>query len=115
MHQELILGIPLLKAKNLQIDWRQGQVDVVKSGQTIYLSCYCQIQDDKDNAECLSALYSANVFEWEVNFQVGVRILGAINLDKLNGPFGKDHTSDNTRLKGMTCLRTFGKYAKSMW
>ena len=40
MHQQLILGIPWLKQENPCINWRQGQVSVLKNGQTIFLPCH---------------------------------------------------------------------------
>ena len=62
MHQQLILGIPWLKQENPRIDWRQGQVSIIKNGEIVFLPCHRQESMDDAEVQCLQILCSAKAF-----------------------------------------------------
>ena len=68
MHQQLILGIPWLKQENPPIDWRQGQVSIIKNGETVFLPCHRQESTDDAEVQCLRAMCSAKAFQQEMKF-----------------------------------------------
>ena len=87
MHQQLILGIPWLKQENPRIDWRQGQVSILKNGQTIFLPCHRQESMDDEEVQCLRALCSAKAFQQEMKLQspAFVGILRAVKSEDKDG------------------------------
>ena len=55
MHQKLILGIPWLKQENPRIDWRQGQVNIIKNEEIIFLPSHRQECENNDEVQCLTS------------------------------------------------------------
>ena len=87
MHQQLILGIPWLKQENPRIDWRQGQVSIVKNGEIVFLPCHRQESMDDAEVQCLRALCSAKAFQQEMKLQspAFVGILRAVKSEDKDG------------------------------
>ena len=65
MHQQLMLGILWVKQENPRIDWRQGQVSIVKNGQEIFLPYHRQDSEGDTEVECLQVMCSAKALAQE--------------------------------------------------
>ena len=102
MHQQLILGISWLKQENPCIDWRQGQVSILKNGQTIFLPCHRQETMDEEEVQCLRALCSTKAFQQEMKLQspAFVGILRAVKSEEKEGQSGEDTSTEVEDKKG---------------
>ena len=88
MHQQLILGIPWLKQENPRIDWRQGQVSIIKNGQTSIPALslpgeYGQMTRSNVFEQCVRA----KAFQQEMKFQspAFLGILRAVKSEEKDG------------------------------
>ena len=101
MHQQLILGIPWLKQENPRIDWRQGQVSIIKNGQIIYLPCHRQRNEDLEELDCLRTMCTAKAFQHELKNQspAFLGILRAVKSEDKDGQSGEGTSTEVTKLQ----------------
>ena len=101
MHQQLILGIPWLKQENPHIDWRQGQVSIIKYGQIVFLPYHRQENRDDEEIQCLQALYSTKAFQQEMKLQspAFMGILRAVKSEDKDGQSGEDTSTEVEKIK----------------
>ena len=99
--KQLILGIPWLKQENPRIDWRQGQVSIIKNGETVFLPCHRQESTDDAEVQCLRAMCSAKAFQQEMKFQspAFVGILRAVKSEDKDGQSEENTMTEVEKIK----------------
>ena len=74
------------------MDWRQGQVSILKNGQEVFLPCHHQEIEENEEVQCLRAMCTVKVFAQEVKNQspAFVGILRAVKSEDVDGQSSED-------------------------
>ena len=87
--------------ENPPIDWRQGQVSIIKNRQTIFLPYHRQESMDDEKVQCLRAMCTANAFQQEMKLQslAFLGILRAVKSEDKDGQSSEDTSIEVDKIK----------------